>query len=89
MLGESNAIVSSASNGRLEKRTSAAPKPSAPRSPRRRVRLAHCADALRQMGDVMAELSTALPKATAREDAAMTAYITSLEAAVSRQRELS
>ena len=41
------------------------------------------------MADVMAESSTALAKATAREDAAMTAYITSLEAAVSRQRELS
>ena len=41
------------------------------------------------MADVMAESSTALSAATACEQAAMTAYITSLEAAVSRQRELS
>ena len=41
------------------------------------------------MADVMAESSLALAAATAREQAAMTAYIASLEAAVSRQSELS
>ena len=51
--------------------------------------LATCAEALRQVAVVMAESSTALEKATAREQAAMTAYVASLEAAISRQRELS
>ena len=51
--------------------------------------LAICAEALRQMADVMAESSTALAKATAREDAAMTAYIAHLERAISRQSQLS
>jgi hypothetical protein len=41
------------------------------------------------MADVMAESSTALAAATARKQAAMTAYISSLEAAISRQSQLS
>ena len=40
--------------------------------------LAICAEALQQIATVMAESSTALAKATAAEDSAMTAYVASL-----------
>ena len=50
--------------------------------------LAIGAEALRQMADVMAESSTAMAAATAREDAAVTAYIASLERQIARQSQL-
>ena len=50
--------------------------------------LAVAGEALQQVAVVMAESSTALAKATAAEDAALTAYIASLERQIARQSQL-
>lgn len=51
--------------------------------------LATCSEALREMAEVFASVSTELAAATAREQAATTAYVTALERQITRQAQLS